>query len=115
MLLEMSAFVVVLFTVAGVYLVFERAINERTETVAVRALESALGSGQRVTVSIGNGGQFPVRVEYDGLVYGFQYADYARLGQMLVVLPYNESVRMSDYGGVLISHPSLLARSSKRS
>lgn len=115
-MLEISAFLVLLFTVAGLYLVVERAINERSETVAVRAMESALGSGKRVTVSIGNGGQFPVRVEYDGLVYGFQVADYARLGQLLVMLPYanGESVRMSNYGGVLLSHPSLLARSSCR-
>ena len=61
-MLEISAFLVLLFTVAGLYLVFERAINERSETVAVRAMESALGSGKRVTVSVGNGGQFPVRV-----------------------------------------------------
>lgn len=117
-MLEVSAFFVMLFMVAGLYLVFERAINERKETVAFRAMESALGSGKRVTVSIGNGGQFPVRVEFEGLVFGFGYADYARLGQMLVMLPDTRTesvrVRMADYGGVLLSHPSLLARSSCR-
>lgn len=67
-----------------------------------RALSSALGRGERVTVSVGNRVGYPYRVAVRGRVYGFR--EWHEVTEFLTV---TEERRERDSSAVVLSHPSV--------
>jgi hypothetical protein len=106
MFLELSGFFGVLFLMACTYVALESAVKERKSEQRFRAMESSLGRGRRMTVTVATGGQFPVRMELGGVVYGFRH-DRQLTDFITASFLEGESVSAERFGGVLLSHPSL--------
>ena len=106
MFVEMSAFFGVLFLLACTYVALETVVKEHKSEHRFRAMESSLGRGRRMTVTVATGGQFPVRMELGGVVYGFRH-DRQLTDFITASFLEGESVSAERFGGVLLSHPSL--------
>lgn len=106
MLLELGAWMVLLFLLACLYLGVETMLKEQKSEKRFRAMESSLGHGRRVTFTVDNGGQFPVRAEVDGVVYGFRHV-WSLSEFVVACYTHGESVSAQRFGGILLSHPSL--------